>query len=115
MIKLYIYSLLAIVLALFVSLYLGFPGDPGYLLIAFGSYTFETSLFALLVTIAILYLLAKLILMVFRWINPWYLIRFGRNYKDKLKAKSRSKTVEGLLYFTRGNWDSSYKLLTKGM
>ena len=115
MIKLYIYSLLAIVLALFVSLYLGFPGDPGYLLIAFGSYTFETSLFALLVAIAILYLLIKLILMVFRWINPWYLIRFGRNYKDKLKAKSRSRTVEGLLYFTRGNWDSSYKLLTKGM
>ena len=115
MIKLYLFSLIAIVLALLVSLYLGFPGDPGYLLIAFGNYTFETSLFALLVAIVVLYLIIKLILLVLRWINPWHLIRFGRNYKEHLRSKSRSKTIEGLLYFTRGNWESSYKLLNKGM
>ena len=115
MVKLYLFSLLAIVLALLVSLYLGFPGDPGYLLIAFGSTTFETSLFALLVAVTVLYLVIKLILIVFRWINPWNLIRFGRNYKEHLRAKSRSKTIEGLLYFTRGNWESSYNLLKKGM
>ena len=40
MVKLYLFSLLAIVLALLVSLYLGFPGDPGYLLIAFGEHYF---------------------------------------------------------------------------
>ena len=33
MIKLFIYSLLAIVVGLVLSLYSGFPGDPGYLLI----------------------------------------------------------------------------------
>ena len=115
MVKLYLFSLLAIVLALLVSLYLGFPGDPGYLLIAFGSTTFETSLFALLVAVTVLYLVIKLILIVFHWINPWNLIRFGRNYKEHLRAKSRSKTIEGLLYFTRGNWESSYNLLKKGM
>lgn len=115
MIKLYLFSLLAIVLALFVSLYLGFPADPGYLMIAFGNYTFETSLFALLAAITVLYLFVKLLLIVFRWINPWYLVRFGRNYKEKLKAKSRSRTVEGLLYFTRGNWESSYNLLSKSI
>lgn len=115
MVKLYIFSLLAIVLALLVSLYLGFPGDPGYLLIAFGNNTFETSLFALLVAVTVLYLVIKLILIVFRWINPWHLIRFGRNYKEHLRAKSRSKTIEGLLYFTRGSWESSYNLLKKGM
>jgi len=115
MVKLYLFSLLAIVLALLVSLYLGFPGDPGYLLIAFGNYTFETSLFALLGATIVLYLVVKLILIVFRWINPWHLIRFGRNYKEHLRAKSRSNSIEGLLYFTRGNWESSYKLLRKGM
>lgn len=115
MIKLYLFSLLAIVLALLVSVYLGFPGDPGYLLIAFGNYTFETSLFALLVAILVIYLITKLILLVFRWVNPWHLIRFGRNYKEHLRAKSRSQTIEGLLYFTRGNWESSFKLLNKGM
>lgn len=115
MIKLYLFSLLAIVLALLVSLYLGFPGDPGYLLIAFGNYTFETSLFALLVAVTVLYLVIKLSLLVFRWINPWHLIRFGRNYKEHLRAKSRSTTIEGLLYFTRGSWESSYNLLKRGM
>ncbi len=115
MIKLYIFSLLAIVLALLVSLYLGFPADPGYLLIAFGNYTFETSLFALLVAMVVVYLVIKLVLIVLRWINPWHLIRFGKNYKEYLQSKSRSRTIEGLLYFTRGNWESSYNLLMKGM
>lgn len=111
MIKLFIFSLLAIVLALLLSLFLGFPGDPGYLLISFGSYTFETSLFALLIACAVIYLLLKLLLTIFHWINPWQLVRVGRKYNRHRKAKSRSKTVEGLLYFTRGNWESSYKLL----
>lgn len=111
MIKLFIFSLLAIVLALLLSLYLGFPSDPGYLLISFGSYTFETSLFALLIACAVIYLLIKLLLIVFRGINPWQLVRVGRKYNRHRKAKSRSNTVEGLLYFTRGNWESSYKLL----
>ena len=115
MIQLYLFSLLAIVLALLASLYLGFPGDPGYLLIAFGNTTFETSLFALLVAVIVFYLVIKLILIVFRWINPWHLIRFGRKYKEHLQGKSRSKTIEGLLYFTRGSWESSYKLLKTGM
>ena len=80
MIKLFIYSLLAITAGLVLSLYSGFPGDPGYLLIAFGDYTFETSLFALLATAALLYVLLRAILLVFHWINPWHLIRYGRNY-----------------------------------
>ena len=52
MTRLFIFSLMAIVVALWVSLYLGFPADPGYLLIAFGNTTFETSLFAMLIAVA---------------------------------------------------------------
>jgi len=113
MIKLFIFSLLAIVMALLLSLYSGFPGDPGYLLIAFGDYTFETSLFALLAAAAIFYVLARATLLIFDWVNPWHLVRYGRNYSRKRKAKARSKTTEGLLYFVRGNWQSSYSLLSK--
>ena len=111
MIKLFIFSLLAIVLALLVTLYLGFPADPGYLLLAFGNYTFETSLFALLVAGAIIYLLIRILLLVWASINPIYWIRYGRHIRDKRNAKARSKTVDGLLYFTRGNWQSAYNLL----
>ena len=113
MIKLFIYSLLAIVVGLVLSMYSGFPGDPGYLLIAFGDYTFETSLFALLAAAALLTVLVRAILLVFYWINPWHLVRYGRNYSRQRKAKARSKSTEGLLYFIRGNWQSSYSLLTK--
>jgi len=77
MIKLYLFSLLSIVLALLVSLNLGFPGDPGYLLIAFGSTTFETSLFALLVAFIVLYVVIKLILIVFAGLIPGNLFALG--------------------------------------
>ena len=113
MIRLYVFSLFAIVIALWVTLYLGFPADPGYLLIEFGNYTFETSLFALLAALGVLYLIARLLMIPLRWINPRHLMAFGRDLNARRKAKGRSKTIEGLLYFVRGNWQSSYKLLTK--
>ena len=115
MIRLFIFSLLAIVVALWVTLYLGFPADPGYLLIAFGNYTFETSLFALLVAAILLYSLLRLFLILFGWINPMRLLAAGRELSSHRKARARSNTVEGLLCFTRGNWQSSLKFLRKGM
>lgn len=113
MIKLFVYSLLAIVLALLTTLYLGFPADPGYLLLAFGNYTFETSLFALLVAIAVCYLFVRLLLLVWHWISPWQWVRYGRRVRDNRTAKSRSKTVEGMLCLVRGNWKAAYKLLNE--
>jgi HemY protein len=115
MIRLFVFSLLAIVIALWVTLYLGFPGDPGYLLIAFGNYTFETSLFALLVAMAVIYLLVRLLMLVLQWINPMKLLDAGRVLSKNRKAKRRSHTIEGLLSFTRGNWSSSLNQLRKGM
>ena len=49
MIRLFLLCLAISIFGLWVTLFLGFPGDPGYLLVAFGDYTFETSLFALLI------------------------------------------------------------------
>jgi len=115
MIKLFVFSLLAIVLALLVTLYLGFPADPGYLLIAFGNTTFETSLFALLVAAGAIYLVYRVLMLILHWINPWQLVRYGRHYQKHRKAKARSNTVEGLLYFARGNWQFSYNLLLKSV
>jgi HemY protein len=114
MVKLFIFSLIAIVLALLVTLFFEFPSDPGYLLIAFGSYTFETSVLAFMVVVGIAYLLFRLISILFQWISPWRWVKFGREFQRQQKAKARSKTLEGLLYFARRNWQSSYKLLTKG-
>lgn len=115
MIRLFIFSLLAIVLALWVTLYLGFPADPGYLLIAFGDVTFETSLFALLVAAIVLYAVARIFLLLLQWINPMKLLAAGRELNSQRKAKARSNTTEGLLSMARGNWQSSLKFLRKGM
>ena len=111
MIKLFIFSLIVIVLALLVTVYLGFPADPGYLLLAFGNYTFETSLLALIAALAVIYLVFRLLLLLWHWLNPWYWVRYGRHIRDQRHAKARSKTLDGLLYLTRGNWGPAFKLL----
>lgn len=115
MTRLFIFSLLAIVVALWVTLYLGFPSDPGYLLIAFGNYTFETSLFALLVALVVIYGLIRVLLLFLSWLNPMRLVSAGKGLSKLGKSSARSNTVEGLLYLTRGNWQSSLNLLKKGM
>lgn len=114
MIKLFLFSLLVIVLALLLTLYLGFPADPGYILLAFGNYTFETSIFALLVALAVIYLFYRLLLLFWHSVNPWYWILSGRQWREQRNAKARSKTIDGMLYFARANWRSAYKLLSGG-
>ena len=113
MIRLFIFSLLAILVSLWATLSVGFPSDPGYLLIAFGEYTFETSLFALLVLILFIYLCVRLLLLILGWVNPMRLVAAGKKISQRRRA--RSNTLEGLHYFARGNWQSALKLLRKGL
>ncbi|GIT63806.1 MAG: hypothetical protein Ct9H300mP22_2060 [Gammaproteobacteria bacterium] len=40
--------------------------------------------------------------MLLQWINPRKLFKFGHDLNEQRKAKARSDTIEGLLYFTRG-------------
>ena len=57
MVKLFVFTLLALVLALLITLFFDLPSDPGYLLIAFGNYSFETSLVALIGLLLVFYIL----------------------------------------------------------
>ncbi len=113
MIRLFVFSLLAIVVALWVTLYLGFPGDPGYLLIAFGNYTFETSLFALLVAAVVFYLIYWLLAALLRIVNPARWVRAGKELANRRRSGKASRTVEGLLHLARRNWKSAYNTLTR--
>ncbi|MED5529299.1 MAG: heme biosynthesis HemY N-terminal domain-containing protein [Pseudomonadota bacterium] len=115
MVRLFIYSLLVIVVGLWMTFYMEFPIDPGYLLVAFGSYTFETSLFTLIVALSVLYLLFRFATTILRWINPNRLVYIGKAISEKRKKRERSITIEGVLYLIRGNWRSSYNLLTKSI
>ena len=115
MIRLFILSLFIITGVLWLTLYIGFPSDPGYLLFVFGNYTFETSLLALLIIGVLIFLLIRLLIRIFKWVSPRHFLLITRTINDRMKTSARSHTKEGLLYFARGNWRSSYTLLTKSV
>lgn len=56
---------------------------PGYIMIAYGSYTFETSLFALIVAVLIIYAVLKLFASLLRWLNPARWFRTGKSDKHR--------------------------------
>lgn len=66
--KLFVLILLALVAGVLLALQLA--RDPGYILIAYGNYTFETSLFALLVVLLLALVVVKLVLSLLGWLNP---------------------------------------------
>lgn len=52
--------------------------EPGYVLLAYGTYTLETSLIALLLALLVLLLLGRLVYRVLWWLNP----RHWRSRRD---------------------------------
>lgn len=115
MIRLFAWSLLLIGAALVSSLLLGFPQDPGYLLIAFGQRTFETSLFALLVGVSVVYGLLRLLWLIIATLNPWRLVRAGKTLSARRKANARSVSEQGMLSVLRGDLSKGLKQLEKAM
>lgn len=113
MIRLFAGSLLLIGAALVSSLLLGFPQDPGYLLVAFGQRTFETSLFALLVGACVVYVLLRLLWLIVVTLNPWRLVRAGKTLNARRKANAKSVSVQGILSVLRGDWSKALKQLEK--
>jgi len=114
MIRLFAYALAAIALVLLAVLFTDFPADPGYLLVAVGSYTFETSLLALILAAAAGYLLYRLLRMLLAWVNPLRWVRLGRRAGKLLRPARRGSTEEGMLALFQGNWQPAYNLLMQG-
>lgn len=84
--KILILSLLAMGAGLLLALQLA--EDPGYVLIAYGGWTFETSVFALLVLIVFVVVVLRLIYLLLAWLNP---VRFFRS-TDKQSAATKYRT-----------------------
>ena len=95
------------------TLFLGFYEDPGYILIAFGSYTFETSLFALFISLAVVYLVFRILKLTLTWIDLPRLLRVKELYERKLKDRAKSAATEGYIQLYLGNWTAGQKLLKK--
>jgi HemY protein len=70
--KLFLLIMFSLIAGVFLAVQLA--QDPGYILIAYGNYTFETSLFAFLVAMLLLLAVLKLLLSLLSWLNPmrWF-------------------------------------------
>jgi len=115
MTKIFVFSLLAIIIALVITVIYGLPSEPGYILVMYGNYTLETSLLALIIAVVTILVALRLLYILISWVNPWQWVRYGRKYRNYLRSKARSNTQDGLLYFARGNWESSHNLLSKSV
>ncbi|MBT8146400.1 MAG: hypothetical protein KJN90_06060 [Gammaproteobacteria bacterium] len=113
MVKIFIYALLVIVSAVVLTLYFDLLGDPGYLLAAWGNYTFETSLFALIVFFIVFIVAIRLVLLLLAALNPRRLFSNDGLLGRKGRDSSRNRTTEGLMHFVRSDWVQAYKILER--
>lgn len=113
MVKIFIYTLLAIVAAVVLSLYFDLLSDPGYLLIAWRNYTFETSLFALIVFFISLVIVIRLGWLFLSALNPMQFFQIGGLFGTGRVSRSHSKTTEGLLRFVHSDWTNACQFLER--
>ena len=117
MIRLFLLCIAISIFGLWLTLFLGFPGDPGYLLVAFGSYTFETSLFALLISSGLIYLVFRILKLIVGWLDlpRLQLLRAKELYEKNREDKVHNATTEAYMQLFLGNWAACYKSLAKGL
>ncbi len=99
--------LLTIVLGLLIGY--GLSLDPGYVLLSWYQYTFESSLWLFLILIlvigGVLYTLLHLLSLLSR-------SRFGFSASTK-QHRAQEDTTQGLLYLAKGQWDKAERILTR--
>lgn len=78
--------------------------DPGYVLLAHGRYTLETSLLIGLVVLVLFVLVLYWVWLLLRWVF------------DPLRGqrKANQKTLKGLIAYAEGDWINAEKLMAKG-
>jgi len=85
--------------------------DPGYVLLSYNQTTVETSLWVMLVTVLISFMLLHWVLnLVFNTRLPTEQLRGWRERRRQRSAQN--KTVTGLLALSEGNWNKAQKQLT---
>lgn len=84
--------------------------DPGYVMVAYGRYSFETSLWVGLVFAFGLYLLLRLTLWIVGvTLGSWGMLRRFGIHRSTVRARQR--TVNGLTELVRGNFSQARRLL----
>ena len=112
MIKVFVYSLLALAIGAWLYLVLG--DDPGYVLISFGTWSLESTLVAVVLALLLMMVLVWGIYKLAGFLNPLGLFRgdawFGAGRRRKHAAAA---SEEGLRLLLLGHWQDAYKLLVE--
>ncbi len=101
-----------LVLVFSVLLVLAIEYDPGYLLLSYGHYTLESSIWVGLVVFLVLFALVYGFFSVIRRsINSRNAL--GKWFSSRGYRHSQQKTTQGLIAFIEGNWQNAQKILSR--
>lgn len=111
MARLFIYLLIALGLGATLSIFLS--DDPGYVLITMGSYSLETTLATMLISLLVLYLLLYGLFKFLHLANPLKLFKKETWYRLFFRKNARLLSEKGLQLMLLGHWQEAYKNLVE--
>ena len=86
--------------------------NGGYILIAYGNYTIDMSLWALLLIVLVLWVLWRVIKSLFRMlVEPSQ--KYFKERGSLRQQRYRMQTARGLLQYIEGHWDQARRSLKK--
>src|SRR5690554_1827666 len=108
-----VFGLILIALLLGVAVVALIETDPGYILLAYGHYTLETSLW---VGLLLLLLVTLLLYGVIRLLRKLFAgqVTVLNWFSNRNSQKSAQLTNRGLINFIEGNWERSRRQLLRG-
>lgn len=108
-----VFALALVALLLGVGIVALIETDPGYVLVAYGNYTLETSLWVGLLLLGLFTLLAYILLRLVRRLFTGQHALSGW-FSDRNSRRSARLTNKGLINFIEGNWSKARRQLLRG-
>ncbi|MGA1742673.1 MAG: heme biosynthesis HemY N-terminal domain-containing protein [Pseudohongiellaceae bacterium] len=111
MARLFIYLLIALGLGTYLSIL--FRDDPGYVLITIGSYSLESTLATMLISLLVFYVLLYGLFKFLHLANPLKLFKKDTWYRLFFRKNARLLSEKGLQLLLLGHWQEAYKNLVE--
>jgi HemY protein len=101
-----------IILLVAVALVIAIEYDPGYLLLSYGHYTLESSVWVGLGVFLLLFLLVYGVFSLLRRIISGSSL-MGQWFSSRGSRRSQQQTTKGLIAYTEGNWRAARRVLSR--
>ena len=111
MVRVFIFSLIALAIGAWLYIFLG--DDPGYVLVSFGNWSVETTLVAMVLFLFAVFLLLYGLYRLLALINPVGLFSSKSWLGGRRRKHAAAASEEGLHKLLLGHWQDAYKLLVE--